>query len=871
MDPNSSTDDLAMTLMEQALRVPEAERERFLRAACGEDTTLFQDAWSYVKWEEKMSGFLRQPLRAPPEQPPFEPGQLLIGRFLVIREVARGGMGIVWEATDRKLDRRVALKCGRRGHGKQLPPEVRNAREISHPNVCKIYEIHTAESEHGPIDFISMEFLEGETLAELLRRGPIPSRDARAIAQQLCAGVAEAHRSHLVHGDLKTHNVILTKDFSGTIRAVITDFGLAQQTDTSSGALGGTRDYMAPELWKGSKASIQSDLFALGVMLWELRSRKPPEALGIANAAKAPGAGIGWKPPTGRSRWDRAIARCLDPVPARRFDSASDVARAIGPSRALRVVAVASIAVFLAAASGLLTYRQTTAPKHQVMLAILPSAVEGSSAEPTRNLLKQTSLELSALRGNKDTSFRILPTNAAHTTHTLRAEVERNGTGVVVHAVLRDLRAQVDKQDWRQTYTEQELQYAGKAIAGMVTESLHVPPPQETMRAEAKASYDAGLAAMEHDQITGAIPHFQHASELDKGSSLVLARLAESEFYNYALTSGKVTWLNRATDTVRRAQLRNPDVAPLHQISGLLKKQAGQDAEAIAEMLRAIEIDPKDGDVYRRLGGVYDHNKQYQEALAAYLQAIEKAPKQFRNYKELGEYYGRRTQYPQQIAQLKKALTLSPDNENLEYRLSKALTDNGDFEEAEQNLRASMKSGETSLKLHELGMLLLWERKEAEAVRVFDRALQQQQDRPNWWMNLGNAYRLSGRAAEARSAYQQGLIHAERELSSHPENATVRSWLGFICAQLGDRERAEFETRQALSFAHDDDMVGFIAACTFETLRKRPETLALLEKSASGLVASLNRWPDVADLHQDSRFIQLFRGKRKNQWRSSGR
>ena len=137
--------------------------------------------------------------------------------------------GIVWEALDEKLDRRVALKCAKAGFGKQLPPEVRNAREISHPNVCKIFEIHTASTVDGEIDFISMEFLEGETLSERIRRAPLTEREARIVAQQLCSGLAEAHRNHLVHGDLKTNNVILTTDSEGSVRAVITDFGLARR------------------------------------------------------------------------------------------------------------------------------------------------------------------------------------------------------------------------------------------------------------------------------------------------------------------------------------------------------------------------------------------------------------------------------------------------------------------------------------------------------------------------------------------------------------------------------------------------------------------------------------------------------------------
>ena len=212
-------------------------------------------------------------------------------------------MGIVWEAVDEKLERRVALKCAKAGFGKQLPPEVRNAREISHPNVCKIFEIHTASTPRGDVDFISMEFLEGETLADRLRHAPLSKLEARTIARQLCAGLAEAHRNNVIHGDLKSNNVILTTGPNGSLRAVITDFGLAHTPGASgratSAPLAGTPAYMAPELWKGEKASIASDIYALGVMLWELKTGRKPSELEVTSATLSWGERLAWKPPPG--------------------------------------------------------------------------------------------------------------------------------------------------------------------------------------------------------------------------------------------------------------------------------------------------------------------------------------------------------------------------------------------------------------------------------------------------------------------------------------------------------------------------------------------------------------------------------------------
>ena len=138
---------------------------------------------------------------------------------------------------DQKLDRRIAIKCAKKGFGGRLPPEVRHASDVSHPNVCKIFEIHTTSAGGREIDFITMEYLEGETLADRLRKGRLPDEDALAIARQICAGLAEAHRNEVVHGDLKASNIILTSGPGGGLRAVITDFGLArgQQASHDSG------------------------------------------------------------------------------------------------------------------------------------------------------------------------------------------------------------------------------------------------------------------------------------------------------------------------------------------------------------------------------------------------------------------------------------------------------------------------------------------------------------------------------------------------------------------------------------------------------------------------------------------------------------
>src|ERR1019366_135983 len=159
----------------------------------------------------------------------FAPGTIPGKRFRIVRPVGSGGMGMVYDAYDLKLDRRVAVKCARPGQRLRLPPEARAAREVSHFNVCKVHELHTLSTPGGEVDCLSMEFIEGSTLSQRIHAaGPLPAGEAREVARQICAGLAQAHRQGVVHGDLKCGNIILARSPEGSMRAVITDFGLAR-------------------------------------------------------------------------------------------------------------------------------------------------------------------------------------------------------------------------------------------------------------------------------------------------------------------------------------------------------------------------------------------------------------------------------------------------------------------------------------------------------------------------------------------------------------------------------------------------------------------------------------------------------------------
>src|SRR6187397_2827183 len=199
----------------------------------------------------------------------FAPGAIVAGRYRLIALLGRGGMGEVYRADDLTLDQPVALKFLPGGVAAddirlaQFHNELRVARQVSHKNVCRLYDLGDANGRR----FLTMEYVDGEDLGSLLRRiGRIPHDKAVEIARQLCAGVAAAHDRGVLHRDLKPANVMI--DGNGNVR--ITDFGIATVGGDGDTTLSGTPQYMAPEQLAGQRASIKTDIYALGLVLFEI-------------------------------------------------------------------------------------------------------------------------------------------------------------------------------------------------------------------------------------------------------------------------------------------------------------------------------------------------------------------------------------------------------------------------------------------------------------------------------------------------------------------------------------------------------------------------------------------------------------------------
>src|SRR3954469_1488624 len=260
----SSVPARAKDIFLDAIAIGAADRPAFVEQACAGDAALRREVESLLLYYDEESTSEAEPAAGAG----FVPGAIIAGRYRMVARIGQGGMGDVWRADDLVLDMPIALKVFLTGGvdaRDRLLNEVRLARQITHPSVCRVFDVGEADG----LVFFTMELVQGEDLAALLRRvGRLPSDKVIEIARQLCAGVGAAHAQGVLHRDLKPANVLIDDD--GCAR--ITDFGIAiATTDTRGHALTGTPAYMAPEQrLPGMTVSERTDVYSLGLVLYEL-------------------------------------------------------------------------------------------------------------------------------------------------------------------------------------------------------------------------------------------------------------------------------------------------------------------------------------------------------------------------------------------------------------------------------------------------------------------------------------------------------------------------------------------------------------------------------------------------------------------------
>ena len=824
----------------------------------------------------------------------LSPGTLLVERFRIKREVGSGGMGFVYEAMDEKLDRRVALKCARPGYGDRLPPEVRAAREVSHFNVCKVHDLHVVSTPLGEMEFVSMEFIEGQTLSERISRdGPVPEAEARVIAGQICAGLAQAHRQGVIHGDLKCGNIILSRSPQGGVRAVITDFGLAKtklfEGTHVEGGEGGTPDYMAPELFLGNRSTVASDFYALGILFHIMLTGRSPRRLGKPSAAERQGSrevdsqastmtlgtvivDAHWQRAVEHlpSPWRKVVTQCLAPRPGSRFSSAEAVSDALKPRRfLLKGSAAAALATALALGYWQWNVQPVVTP---VRLAVLPFSVRGDTIEGAAGIGIDISDRLSGSRRNFNViSPREVEANHVETpqeaksvlgaTHVLETTLRRSGSTIAVNASLTDLVSGITVgEPLNGTYNSADTPVIAKAIIATVTGAFRLREgvPKESVSGAAYSYYVQGIEQLRQPAYDAdkAIPYLNKAIELDPQSALPIAGLADAQIQKFR-KGGGLEWLDLAAANVAKAKAINPDSVPVLLVSGSFQQEHGFYERAIKDFTRAAELDPSNPQAWNRLAGAYDKVNRTDEAIATYRKAIEAEPNYYANYIELGNLFWYRSQFREAEELYRQVTKIAPRLSTGHMNLGLALIEEGQFQKAEESLLEALRLHKSPDLLMNIGGLYYAQERYAEAAPFFEESVASGPPSAIRYRDLGDVYRHLGREREAAKAYRSARDVAQDELTHNPRQADSRILLALVSAFLGDSRRAQAEASQALAMEPENSIVQREAAIMYEVLHQREDTLRLLTHASKRLLEELSRQPDVKGLQKDPRFQEL--------------
>jgi non-specific serine/threonine protein kinase len=327
--------DRVKTVFAAALDADSERQEQVLHALCGDDAGVRDEVLALLK-AHRQRGFVDELAEQLAESDGMAPIDLCvpvrIGRYDVIEKIGQGGMAVVYKGHDSQLDRLVALKLLRparspEGEGRRrLMIEARAAAALDHPSIATVYEV--GETEDGSM-FIAMAFYEGETLQERIARGPLPVAEAVRIAQQVSSGLAAAHARGITHRDLKPANVVLTR--SGSVKLL--DFGIATMTgvdEPRDGDMLGTFAYMSPEQLRGEQVDARADVWALGLVLYEMLigerlSAGRLQGIPVGDPTRLPSSRRRDTPPA----LDRIVERALNPLVDERFRDGSELTAAL--------------------------------------------------------------------------------------------------------------------------------------------------------------------------------------------------------------------------------------------------------------------------------------------------------------------------------------------------------------------------------------------------------------------------------------------------------------------------------------------------------------------------------------------------------------
>ena len=805
----------AKAIFEYALDLEPEEREQFLQHVSSEDPELLREVRLLL--DEARADTQELPAAPPPDTKSrkyiFSSGDLIADRYRVLRAIARGGMGEVYEVQDRELHGRVALKvislksAAKPNAAEMFRREITLARQVTHPNVCRIYDIgHHDHPEHGDLLFLTMEFLEGRTLAERIRtQGTLSKDEALPLLRQMVDALAAAHKLNIAHRDFKSANVILCESTesggsgevapvsapstgsgawqagassntesrqSASLAVKVTDFGLARSVDametTFHGEIWGTPDYMAPEQFHGH-SSTSSDIYALGVVIYEMFTAKLPHrsSTGPLTPDGKPSATMEKIP----VEWQPVVRKCMAFDAADRYAKVEDVWRALSgdqPSqgadreklRALRKTAVglAAALVLVAGLTGWVNreamrrwFNPVPEQKHIAVLRFENIGSDANNAAFAAGVGETLASRLSQLGTDQQTYWVVPFSDSRKYMDVEQARRNLDVTLIVTGSVQRtgdEVRMTVNVID-----AKKHKQLASRVMTASVAdlnllqdqawESVAQMVQQPVDPATKKTLDDSSTKnARAYDYYEQGVGYLQRGDLASVDNAIDAFKKSAAEDPKYVLAEAG---LGNAYAT-KYDITRNPEWI----------------GEAAQYANRAVALNPKLAPARETLAKVYEFSGKFDEALAEYRHVVELNPVSITAPYHIARIYERQGKYIEAEESYKRVIVRMPSSWLGYSGLGELYFNLGKFNEATQQYQKVIDLMPSNPLGYE-GVGAAYEQmgEYQKAIAAFHKGLMVAPS-AEIWSDLGAAYMFIGENAKAAEAMQHAV-----ELNPH--------------------------------------------------------------------------------------------------------
>jgi len=878
-----------------------------------------------------MSDFFNQ-VKTPPVQHSQEDltGKT-VGRFRIEERLGAGGMGEVYRAFDSKLQRAVAIKrmSWRQGlmpadHASFLR-EGQRASALNHANIASIYDVIDENDEI----LLVMEYVPGSSLRKQIGES-IPLDRFFNIATQCADALAAAHQNGILHGDVKPENIMLGPED----KVKLLDFGVARRlpgsgsdlptgslnTIPTSASISGTPAYMAPEVLKGETPDARADIFALGIVFYEMLGGRHPfhgsnvtvitaHILDEREAARIHSTEHKIPP-----RVAAIIARALKKDPGRRYASARDlrhdldaVHRGGRPTRAagsrtprwiaylvplLAVILVALLVPSIRSRIAAIWKPQPHAPAESAptqapILAMLPPQVDGTSPELRAfadGLSATVAAKLSGLSENHD--IEVIDTAQVNKANpfspdqnlkalganlTLQLTVQQSGDMNRATYKLANVKTgQVLAQKTLTAPSSDPFSIEDRVVDGIVS-ALQINLRPEEKAAFAKhgttqpVAYDYYLQgrgylgyAADPLQISNAVTVLDHALELDPYYGQALAARGYAYWRNYEFTKQR-KWVDEAKNDCNKAVSFGNAGVEGHLCLGAIAAGTGEYQPAVSEYQKAIQLDPTGDEAYIGLAKAYTQLNKLSDAERVYQQALTQTPNSLRATERLGIFYLQQAEYAKAVDLFQKAIRLAPESYLNYSNLGASYVYLGNYPEAITALERSIKLRPTAGAYSNLGTAYYQARRFADAAKNYQEALKFDEKNSDLWGNLADAYLYGGQKPKAVEAFKKQLALINEQLQVNPNDAERHGDAAACYAILSDRENALAHLSRSLELGHGDKDLLFNAAVVYNDLGDTGVALEWLQKAfTAGYSSSVVRdSPDFDKLRNNPQFQQL--------------